>query len=203
MNKFTIKSFYLSFTLLVFSTVVSAAQLVVPEDFEVLRLNGEEFSTSLLAKSTTLELPPGQNVLVLKYSQMFDDDMEDHHITIKSKPFILLFSVSNEKSLTFSYPKQTDGELARVYAKSPDIKILDSQNRALGVINQSLSSYNDSVMKETLNRRQEIVKKSLADKDGEEFEAIGPDELSMLKYWWQQASEQDKQLFLQHIKENK
>ena len=73
---------------------------------------------------------------------------------------------------------------------------------AVPIITQSLTTYNDTVMKETLNRRQEIIKRSLSENDKGQFAQAGPQSLPMLKYWWQQASEQERKEFLSFIKDS-
>ncbi|WOH37985.1 DUF2057 domain-containing protein [Thalassotalea fonticola] len=186
-----------------FISQVMATELIIPDTFVVERLNGEEFSANFFASETKLALLPGQNVLVLKYSELFDDDTEDHHITVKSKPFILLFSVGKEEKLKFSYPKQTDGEGAKHFAKSPKVSLIKPNGSAVPVISQSLTTYNDTVMKETLSRRQAIVKQSLSEDDKGQFTQTGPQSLPMLKYWWQQASEKEQKEFLTFIKDSK
>lgn len=180
-----------------------AAKLVVPEEFVVVRLNGEEYSTPFFSSATELTLSTGQNVLVLKYSELFDDETEDHHITVKSKPFILLFSVGNEETLKFSFPKQNSGESAKTYAKSPSVSLIKPNGSSVPIISQSLATYNDTVMKETLIRRQEIVKQSLNENDKGQFSQTGPQSLLMLKFWWKQASEKEQKEFLTYIKDSK
>lgn len=186
-----------------FISQATAAELIVPEEFEVVRLNGEEYSAPFFSSATELYLPAGQNVLVLRYKELFDDDTEDHHITVKSKPFILLFSVGKEEKLKFSYPKQTDGEGAQQFAKAPSVRLVKSNGSAVPIITQSLATYNDTVMKETLSRRQAIVKQNLSEDDKGQFNQTGPQSLPMLKYWWQQASEKEQKQFLNFIKESK
>ncbi|QBY05812.1 DUF2057 domain-containing protein [Thalassotalea sp. HSM 43] len=185
---------------LLFSSALSATELVVPDTFSVLRVNGEEHSTSFFARESKVTLEPGQNVVVLKYSELFDDDMEDHHTTIRSKPFILLFSIAGDEQLTFSYTKPIDSDSAKLFAKDPQVQLIDSQGKAIAMVNQSLASYEDEVMRETMNRRQQIVKKSLQSEQAPVANQ-SPQSLSMLKYWWQQASQQDKEAFLQYLEE--
>lgn len=195
------KSIMSFFFLTCLSLTTYAVELVIPEEFVVIRVNGEEYSASLLSSETLVDLNVGQNVLVLKYAEMFDDDTEDHHITIKSKPFILLFSVAQSTNLVFSYPKQSDSEVARQYASNPTVDIVDSKGNKLAIINQSLANYNDTIMKETITRRQQIVRKSLEDNDKGQFIKTGPQTTEMLKYWWQQASEKEQNEFLEYLEE--
>lgn len=176
-----------------------AAKLLIPAEFSVVRVNGEEFSTSLILQDTELNLTTGQNVLVLKYKERFEDDLDDSHQIIGSESFILLFSVASNNDLKFSYAKPINKSAAQEFSKKPVVNILDSNGSKLAVINQALSSYHDQVMQETIVRRQEVVKKSLESGDQTTFTKTGPDNLAMLKYWWSQASDVEKQEFIKHL----
>ncbi|TRX56659.1 DUF2057 domain-containing protein [Thalassomonas sp. M1454] len=177
-----------------------AANLLIPAEFSVLRVNGEEFSSSFIQTDTKLELNTGQNVVVLKYAEIFEDDFDDSHQTIKSEAFILLFSVANQQDLKFSYTKPKDKEQAKAFSKKPIVNIHTKSGSKLALINQSLSTYNDQVMQETISRRQEVVKQSLEVDDQTTFTKTGPDNLAMLKYWWAQASDSEKKEFLKQLK---
>lgn len=178
-----------------------AAELVLPPEFIVMRVNGEEYSTSIFLSDTKVNLPAGQNVLVLQYAEMFEEDLSDSTITVKSKPFILLFSVGPNEQLSFSFAKPKDQQSASIFAKQPVVSIKQRNGQALALINQSLASYNDEVMKQTLARRQEVVKQSLDAEDDGAFSKTSPETIGMLKYWWQQASDVEKQEFIDYIKE--
>ncbi|KGJ98759.1 YccT family protein [Thalassotalea sp. ND16A] len=180
---------------------VTAAELIVPEDFIVQRLNGEEYSRSIFSSETTLNIPEGQNILVLQYSSIFDDDMEDHHITVASKPFILLFTVGKEATLSFSYPEQLNQQDAKRFAKSPLVKLVKPDGDAVAVMIQSLASYNDTALKQSLLRRDEIAQQRSTQGEDGIISKTSPENLAMLKYWWQQASAKEQQEFLTFIKE--
>ena len=193
--------FIFSLLLSLASLSTFAAELVLPPEFIVMRVNGEEYSTPIFLSETKVNLPTGQNVLVLKYAEMFEEDLSDSTITVKSKPFILLFSVGPTDKLSFSFAKPKDQQSASNYAKQPVVAIKQSNGQALALINQSLANYNDEVMKQTLTRRQEVVKQSLDAQDDGAFTKTSPETIGMLKYWWQQASAAEKQQFLDYIKQ--
>ena len=113
----------------------------------------------------------------------------------------MLFSVAANDKLSFSFPKSIDKKSATQYAKQPVVTIKQSNGQSLALINQSLAKYNDEVMKQTLARRQEVVKQSLDAQDDGAFTKTSPETIDMLKYWWQQASDADKQQFLDYIKQ--
>ncbi len=185
------------FSFSVFSA--TAAELIVPEEFIVQRLNSEDYSRSIFSSDTKLNIPEGQNILVLKYSSIFDHDMEDHHITVASKPFIISFSVGKEVKLSFSYPEQFNQEDAKRFAKSPVVKLINPNGNAVAVMIQSLASYNDAAMKQSLLRRDEMAQQTLVQDEDGLMSKTSPGNLVMLKYWWQRASTKEKKEFLTFI----
>ncbi|MDG1731569.1 MAG: DUF2057 family protein [Thalassotalea sp.] len=193
------KKFFVSLLLALLPLSSFAAKLLIPAEFSVVRVNGEEFSSSFILQETEVNLTTGQNVLVLRYNELFKGDIDDSQQTIKSESFILLFSVANDNDLKFSFAKPIDKSAAQEFSKKPVVNILDRNGSKLAVINQSLSRYNDQVMQETMMRRQEVVKKSLESGDQTTFTKTGPNNLTMLKYWWSQASDMDKQEFIKHL----
>ncbi len=214
---------YLSFCLVtLFSSHVLAVKLIIPEEFVVERLNGEEFMPSLFTSETVLDVSSGQNVLVLKYAQMFEDDMEDHHTTIRSNPFILIFSVGKEQRIEVQFPEQLDTNSASDFAKKPKVVLVDENGTSLAVMNQSLSQFNDQVMKQSLTKQQALINAKTinnASTDAGAFaqkndqpsvdnatspkNGAGPNNIDMLKYWWLKASASEKAAFLQFTQENK
>lgn len=197
------KKIIVSVLLFLLPTTSFAAKLLVPAEFSVLRVNGEEFSTSFILQDTEVNLTTGQNVLVLKYNDIFEDDLDDSHQTIKSEPFIILFSVASNNSLKFSFAKPIDKSAAKEFSKKPVVNIIASNGNKLAVINQSLATYNDQAMQETILRKQKMVKQSLDTGDQTTHSKTGPDNLAMLKYWWSQASDIEKQEFLKHLNTTK
>ena len=83
-----------------------AAELVLPPEFIVMRVNGEEYSTSIFLSDTKVNLPAGQNVLVLQYAEMFEEDLSDNTITVKSKPFTCCFLSPQMTNLVLAFLSQ-------------------------------------------------------------------------------------------------
>lgn len=205
-----------------------AAKLVVPEEFVVERLNTETFLPSFFTKSTSLNVPSGQNVLVLKYSQMFEDDLEDHHTTVRSDAFMLIFSVGDEQEILFEFPEQLDIDSAHKFATKPMVTLLNEHGKALALLNKSLSEFNDQVMKESLTQQKIINQRALnqvvANAHENNFQnnqvtqtkantmqnhqgelhiepevQASPDAIDMLKYWWLKATPKQRKAFQEFV----
>lgn len=183
-----------------------AATLTIPEEFVVERLNSETFSPSIFTSETELELVSGTQILVLAYKELFDDESEDHHQYIRSKPFVVLFDLQGQTTITLSYPKQEDMESAKEFATSPIITLVDEHQNELSTSIKSLSAFNDEVIKKSLSLTPVIIDHNRDVEKGSTnvpSSDISVDNLAMLKYWWAKASEAEKQAFAELISENK
>ncbi|WP_169303059.1 YccT family protein [Thalassotalea mangrovi] len=187
---------------LFFLTAITAqaAQLTIPDTFEVLAVDGEKRSKSFFTRATELDLAAGQHSVQLQYREMFEDATEDDHQTVRSEPFVIMFSVSADAKLQLLHPLQADVEQAKAFATSPRVQLVDSNNQAIPVEQISQQTYEQELMSMQQQRRQQVVKKSLSD-DPTEFTHQGPDNLEMMKYWWQQATDIERQEFIRYLQE--
>ncbi len=188
-----ITSFVQSWSLLVWSslfcsTLLSAAELVVPEQFDLVRVNGEEEKTYFQRiKKVPLQL--GKNTIELEFNQIYDAEFGDSHDRIRSKPFTVVVEVSTEQevwTLLADLPK-TRRE-AVVYAKRP-IYTLQNQLGERHTV--------------TLTPQRPLPLLSQIPPAPTEKPSITTpppvDVLQMLNYWWQLATPEQKQAFLDSI----
>ena len=197
---------------LLLSPLAQAAELVVPEAFDVLQVNDAPFGASL-QREKRLTLAPGRHVIVLEYDQIFDADFGDSHDRISSKPFALVLTVTDESVLTVQDPKLTSGADARRYAKAPTLRVFDATNREFPVQVQSVQSVGDvfvtptaaatpapvaaiSATPATLTTPAMPATPVTAEKG---TPPASTDPLQQLQYWWQQATPEQRAAFLQQI----
>ena len=197
---------------LLLSPLAQAAELVVPEAFDVLQVNDAPFGASL-QREKRLTLAPGRHVIVLEYDQIFDADFGDSHDRISSKPFALVLTVTDESVLTVQDPKLTSGTDARRYAKAPTLRVFDATNREFPVQVQSVQSVGDvfvtptaaatpapvaaiSATPATLTTPAMPATPVTAEKG---TPPASTDPLQQLQYWWQQATPEQRAAFLQQI----
>lgn len=186
------------FVLLSFSA--QAAKLTIPDTFEVLVVDDEEQSKSFFTKATELDLAPGQHLVQIQYREMFEHDTEDHHETVRSEPFMVMFSVSGDEVLHLRHEQQPGIEQAREYAKDPQVTLVDASGQVLAIQQLTKKQYQQDLASSQQQRRQQVVKQSLSDDPGE-FNQQGPDTVEMLEYWWQQATDAERQEFIRYVNE--
>ncbi|WP_394173209.1 DUF2057 domain-containing protein [Thalassotalea litorea] len=186
--------------LVLLSLSATAAKLTIPDTLEVLVVDGEQQSQSFFTKATNLELEPGQHVVEIQYREMFEHDTEDHHETVRSEPFILMFNVQADDVLRLAHQQQLDIEQARRFAKSPKVQLNNENGQALVVQQLSQKRYQQDLQSMQQQRRQQVVKKSLSEDPGE-FRHQGPDTVEMLEYWWELATDAERQEFIRYLQE--
>ncbi|WP_371189225.1 DUF2057 family protein [Thalassotalea maritima] len=197
-----------------------ATSVVIPSSFAVEQVNGEDIAYSFLAKQRKFPLRAGNNSLVLKYEALFEDEFEDHHHNVRSKPFIVQFALKGDEALVLQYAIPVDVSAARQFATAPQVVLIDRNNHQQAITSkiESLSSYQQRLAQLIKHDNGIIVTENTASKVNE-YNDIAPEtnnkqqnqeeyqtnnapevkSLSMLKYWWQRATQQEKQAFIDFI----
>jgi hypothetical protein len=126
------------------SFYLNANVITFPENIIVISVNDVEQSSHFFARETKLDLAVGNHVLVLKYQDLFDGD--DDHTKVKSKPFVVLFtldaSIATNELITAETPHLDELKQAKQFAKNPKIKLLTQSGREISSVNQSLLTFN-------------------------------------------------------------
>ena len=189
---------FLSFFLLFSAQLLASPtyHLLVPEEFEVLFVDGKAYTSSWFRKGVervTMQKPLNEkHQLVLKFEQVFDDG--DDFDIIRSKAFMLEFAYPDniqELALDFAPFKQL--KQAETFAKMPKLDVVIRKGQGAG-------------QKLLVRTEYELEQRSWLDSfveaqtsDGDQSGSGKPDVLKQLKYWWQQADEQTKAAFLDAV----
>lgn len=200
---------------LLLATGLQAAELRVPEPFDVLIVNGEEYSAGLKSQKTVV-LKTGRNIVILEYDQIFDADYGDSHDRIKSAPVALVFEAAADSVLSLVDPKLQSNTEARRYAKAPQLQLRDqlqqpvaSQLLPVREINGLLLADGGNDGNRSINANQAGASTTSAGNPAptatpstapqSTTSQPAPDALQMLNYWWQQATPAQRAAFLQAI----
>jgi len=192
---------------------VSAAKLTVTDNLIIRDIDDKAIEQGFLSKTQTVELTQGQHTVVIKYKDVFEDlDMGEERL-VKSDYFVVKFSVENQQTLLLSTIKISDLAQAERFVRTPELTLLDENKQSLVLALETLSDYElskqvtkvvttlsapvvvtknnsqiTSVTKETQDFNQKIIN---------EVDAV-----PMLKFWWNKASQDEKENFLHFINEN-
>ncbi len=195
--------------LLMAPNLLQAAELIIPEQFDVLSVNGADYPFTI-GLTKTVQLEPGRNVVVLEYDKIYDAVYGDSHDRIKSAPFGVVLHVNTTDKLRLEGPHFDTGTEARRYAKSPTVTVLNAEQKAVTVqlvpvqqIGDALVTKTESVVKAESAATAAPASTSLASAPATTAPTTASkpaiNALDMLNYWWQQATPEQRAAFLQGI----
>lgn len=182
-----------------------AATLTLPETFTAVTVNDIEQPSHFFAKETVLELAQGNHTIIIEYKDLFDGD--DDHTTVRSKPIVLLFSLSEQQAANAKLSLKTkpllEVEDAKSFVKKPKITIVDQHNIEVKSIIESLTAFNSRRAFNAFEQNEERVQtksravikkpKSICDVSNEQVS------LAQLKCVWSKSSKADQEAFVHFI----
>ena len=202
-------SFFIFFT----AQSVSAKELIFPDVYEVIKVNGDSFSRGLFESESKIPLSAGRHVILYRYSELFEDADNDDHVKIKSDPFVLVVDKANE-TIKVSSPKNQTEKQAREYAKLPSLTLVSTGGKKTEYQTFALADFEQQQYQSVLDTRpinkamsaERAILPAQSAQSAQSAQKINNSKvtqsraLDMLNYWWQQASEQEKAAFKQQHK---
>jgi uncharacterized protein YccT (UPF0319 family) len=191
---------------LLFVSYVNAATLTVPDAFVVKEIDGKKVSKGFFSKETKIDLIKGEHVLVLFYEDLFEE-LEfgfGGSTTVKSEPFVIKFILDKQQSLQLISPTIKNQKSAQLYAKSPQVMIKDEKGKLLVLEYADFAEYKAVKDLKTMvalaqKSTPKIVEPKSVQLTPQQEPVLSPQSLSMLKFWWQKASNKEKEQFKQYI----
>ncbi len=188
------------------STQALAATVNVSDNLVVSEINDREIDNGLLDNESTFELAKGTHALVVRYKDVFEDLIVAGDAVVESQNFIIKFTITDQEKLKLTTAKINDLAAAERFAKSPRLQLVDARNNQLELSLERVSDYK-------LAREVDKAVNALASNQGiSKSAATGAivgvsaphasnttkvNALTMLQYWWQNASESEKSRFKQ------
>ncbi len=172
------------------------ARVIVPQELEITYINGLQYGKAMFVKETRIDVLPGNNDIVLEYLIFWDISSDDHE-KIVSQPFLLHFNAVAGASYRVSFKQPESLEDARLFAKKPDIQLLDDTGNPVPSAElryqlsdaRLMASFTESA---TDNSALSAPTPGL-------LPAGGVSALDMLKYWWPHADSQQQEEFRRWI----
>lgn len=171
--------------------VAELAVLSVPEEIQVLAVDGREVGGGLLGQRTLkLQVLPGEHVLSVRYVQLFQINADEHDI-VRSRPAALRFVAKAGSRYEFRYDKPKNREIARQFAKEPSFALVD-QGSGEATQSVAVKSYAEASLVDTISKAFEGNK-----------EATPVTNLDLLKDVWGRASAEDRAAFKAWVESGK
>lgn len=101
------------------------ATFLVPEEFNVLFINKEKYSSNTRGDGATILLLPGSHQIIVEYQDFWDLPGDDYE-RVESKPISITLGLTKGKRYLLQFSKPKDIDQARSFAKDPFIEIIDT-----------------------------------------------------------------------------
>jgi len=195
-----------------------AATLTISDNLIVSEIDNKIVEHGLLGKKSTFTLNKGKHALIVFYKDVFEDlDFAEDRV-VKSKDFVVKFTITEEKQLKLTTVAIKNLAQAESFSKSPELVLKDESNKLIEVELENVSDYKIAqqvdiavstlASKQSINNDKEpalekaVVSKTIPMPIKEQQTSntlIQINSLAMLKYWWQNASDEEKKHFKQYI----
>jgi uncharacterized protein YccT (UPF0319 family) len=215
--------FLYSLCLFLVTSIVSlslwAATLSVSDNLIVTQIDNKSVDHGMLGNKSTFSVNKGSHALIIFYKDVFEDvDFAEDRV-IKSKDFVVKFSIKEEKQLNLATIAIKNLAQAESFSKSPTLVIKDERNKIIEIELENVSDYkiaqqvdiavntyasNQNIKNDKTPKlaKKDVVSKPIiltSNKQQTGNTLIQVNSLNMLKYWWQKASVQEKNQFKQNI----
>lgn len=159
------------------------ALLEVPEQVQVMAIDGREPPPSFLRSQSTLALLPGEHVFSLRYVQLFQVNSEEHEV-VRSRQAALRFSAVAGGRYRLEVPAQRDLDGARRFAKAPEFRLV-SPGGGEAVVSTPIKSFAEASLIDTLG-------KAFESRPEGERQVTNTD---LLKDVWSRSSPEEREAF--------
>ncbi len=164
--------------------VRSNAELVlvsVPEEIEVMAIDGQEPPPSFLKSKMQLALLPGEHIFSLRYVELFQITADNHEV-IRSRQAALRFNAAAGSEYRLQAPAQKNLDEARKFAKAPQFSLVNVSDGST-TNSTAIKSMAEASLLDTINKAFSA--------NGEEV-AKQPGNLDLLKDVWGRATPEEQ-----------
>ncbi|MES1950838.1 hypothetical protein S4A8_08265 [Salinisphaera sp. S4-8] len=187
----------------------ASAELFVPYQFQVQAIDGTVLRDNFYTfdgRDQTLRVAPGEHELVLRYFDLIadNDDRTDDYARVLSEPITVSFSARANSQYAVTGERPTTPDAGEAFAANPSLLI---ENRANGnTVSGEIAVAEPEI--ETIRRGNTVFapvgKTPAASTDAPQPapENAPPQSLQMLEYWWNNASQAERDRFEAWRKQN-
>ena len=189
-------------------TLYEGDQKAQIQSFDTVLINyvdDESMGVSFIGQKHTYDIKAGQHVLLVEYADIFDVSA-DQHEKIVSRPAKITFIAEAGKQYQIQHPPQQRLNNAKAFAEKPEFWMVElpSGNRIPALVEMSRPRSFLAGLKFENTPEYEFSSDAVALQpaavSSQGGEVAAQQHLQMLKYTWQNASEQERAAFLEWIK---
>jgi len=195
-----------------------ATTLTVSDNLIVTEIDNKIVDHGFIGKKSSFSLNSGTHAVIIHYKDVFEDlDFAEDRV-VKSKEFVVKLTIKKEKQLNLSTVAIKNLAQAESFSKSPELLLKDENNKQLKIELENVSDYKIAqqvdIAVNTYASKQAIKndKKPTLEKAATVSNSTPPSQkqqvsntliqvnsLVMLKYWWKNASNEEKKHFKQYL----
>lgn len=200
-----------------------AATLTASDTLIIKEIDNKVIDHGYITNKSTFSIEQGKHAVIVQYKDVYEDPDLGDEVVIKSNNFVILFNVTDEKKLRLKTPTLNTMAQANAFSSSPKLLLLDEKNNKLkleivGVsdykltqeVNKAVNTYsakqnNTKKITPTI-KEPSILNKSTVTPTQHSLNStttsntlLQVNALTMLKYWWENASIEEKKNFKQHV----
>jgi uncharacterized protein YccT (UPF0319 family) len=185
----------------------------VSDNLIVSEIDNKIVEHGLLSKQSTFTLNPGKHVIVVYYKDVFEDlDFAENRV-VKSKDFVAKFSVTEETHLELTTIPIKNLAQAESFSKSPLLLLTDGNKGEIHIELENINDYRiaqqvniavDKAIVEQTSIANNLTTTNISSPSPVKTQSVSNtliqvNALTMLKYWWQNTSSEERESFKQHI----
>lgn len=173
-------------------------------------INGRDAGSAFIGQEHSYELPAGKLTLLVSYADMYDQTADDFE-KVSSSPVKIQFLAEAGKTYQLAHDPIENIQAAKAFAKKPEISVIDvAANQPVETTVEytvpkrllpslRFASEEEKVFASDYQTPTAVTEPSAAKPQLAEKKDLSV--LKMLQFSWEQASEEERDLFLQWIKQ--
>ncbi|MFK3873566.1 DUF2057 family protein [Pseudoalteromonas rhizosphaerae] len=210
------KQILLSGIVSLFLSATSVAETVnFPEEIAPLQVGDKKIEHSFFNRVDEIELVAGVYQVKLKYTDLYEQGYDEHQV-IDSEPFWVTMTIAANTDYDVVFNRADNAVAAEVFAEAPQVS-LQAKGASLGtplaIIAEPDLTSSASSQVATVQVAPTAASTTRAAPNAANLQAPvsrpapnagnAPSAAAMLDFWWQQASAQERQAFIDKVTKNK
>lgn len=196
-----------------------ANTLNVSDNLIVSEIDNKTIEQGFFGNKNTFPISLGEHAIIVHYKDVFEDLNFAEDRVVKSKDFVVKFTLLEQGQFTLNTTNINNLAEAERFSKNPKLTLTDQQNNSVALtlenvadykiaqqVNKAVSSYvNKQAIQEYKSlQKEETSEKTTVSTGGQQETSsntlIQINALPMLKYWWKNASTDEKKHFKDFLK---
>ena len=192
---------------------------MVSDNLIVSEVNNKAVDQGFFSKKSNFPIILGKNAVILRYKDVFEDLNFAEDRVVESNEFVVKFTVLSDDDLILKTKKIANLREAEAFSKKPVLILKDHNNNLIEMQLENVSDYKieqqvniavnsyvtkqavkeyETLQKNKVKKNTQVVSESVQQETSDNT-LIQIKAFPMLKYWWQNASNEEKKQFKEFL----